>query len=153
MFADVDKLDQVLRNRRVKFTAEDLINDYAAFETKWKKSFASQLGLPELTELAQVYKFKHSTVSQCALEITNWLRQHQELYHDDYRIVIDKIRARLRRFEDEDGMQVPKINFAPHYGGTLQNKKNVPKEELEWLQENGNQYWLTGEAVRQENSD
>lgn len=150
MFFEAEKLNEVLKHKRVKFTAEDLRKEYDAFDTKWKKSFADQIGLPELSEIYAVYHFKHSTLYECAMEFTWWLQKHPEFYHDDYHIVLDKIRARLRRFSEEDGIEVPKINFAPHYGGCLQNRKTAGHSELSWLAESGNRYYLTGEAVREE---
>ena len=153
MFFEPVKLNRVLQYKRVKFTAEELQNESESFDTKWKKSFMDQIDVDAVLEINAVYSFKHTVLDKCAIEFTYWLQRYPEFYHDDYHVVLETIRARLQRFLEEDGMYVPKINWAPHYGGKLQNGKSVEKGQLSWLADNGNRYFLTGEPVREETSD
>ena len=62
-----------------------------------------------------------------------FLRQNQQFYNDDIRVVYDRLCAAREEFNTGRPNPIPFVNWIPEYGGPLFDAKKVHKaEEKYW---------------------
>ena len=55
---EAEKMNLVLKKRRVKFSWEDLINDYLTYDTKFNPNVINDLDAKDLSMIRHVFRFK-----------------------------------------------------------------------------------------------
>ena len=93
-----EKMNLVLKKRRVKFTWEDLINDYLTYDSKFNPNVINDYDVPKMKK-----------------EFNNWLKAFPQFFaHKPEEIILKMVQARTEKY--------PYINDNPEYGGFVNDE-------------------------------
>ena len=112
---EAEKMNLVLKKRRVKFSWEDLINDYLTYDTKFNPNVINDLDAKDLSMIRHVFRFRTHDVPKMKKEFNNWLKAFPQFFaHKPEEIILKMVQARTEKY--------PYINDNPEYGGFVNDE-------------------------------
>ena len=128
------KMDAVLRKLRVSVPWYRIKELYDNFENVFKADAHQNIGEAAFKHFATVFHFKFRTADKCRGELMYWLKNHQEFYNDDLKIVYDRMvqkRDELQQQQIQMGCStpIPYINWMPQYGGYIFGTGRAKQED------------------------
>lgn len=145
---DPERMNQVLRRRRLTLTWEDLLDEYARLRPRYRPELFSHMTIQDVQLFSRIFEFKKTNIMQCRRELSGFVKSFPEFYGDSLDEVFAGMSAQLKKFNQERRMNFPYVNWLPDYGGMIQPQPNGD-EQIRFMEQNGIPYSLTGRAPGQ----
>ena len=121
-YIDEQKMEAVLRKLRSTLPWWKIKETYENWENTYKADAHQDISQEAFQHLSTVFHFKNRTADKCRGELMHWLKQHQEFYNDDLKVVYDRMVEKRDEYQQMQTMAgvlnpTPYINWLPQYGG------------------------------------
>lgn len=103
---DPERMNQVLRRRRLTITWEDLLEEYVQLRPRYRPELFSHMTLQDLQVFSRIFEFKKTNVMQCRRELSGFVKSFPEMYGDSLDEIFAKISAQLKKFNQEDELSI-----------------------------------------------